>query len=33
MLEGDVKILLAIKIGGITADPALEPVIAAVVTR
>ena len=31
MFEGDVKILLAIEIRGVAADPALQPVIAAVV--
>ena len=31
MLQGDVKILLAIEIRGVAADPALQPVIAAVV--
>jgi hypothetical protein len=33
MFQGDVQILLAIKIGGIAADPALQPVIPAVVAR
>ena len=33
MFEGDIKILLTIKIGGVAADPALQPVIAAIVTR
>ena len=31
MLKGNVKILLAIKIGGVAADPALQPVILAIV--
>lgn len=33
MFEGDIKILLTIKIGGVAADPAFQPVIAAIVTR
>ena len=33
MFQGDVQILLAIKIGGIATDPALQPVILAVVAR
>ena len=33
MFQGDVQILLAIKVGGIAADPALQPVIPAVVAR
>lgn len=33
MFQGDVQILLTIKVGGIAADPALQPVIMAVVAR
>ncbi|MCS6057889.1 hypothetical protein LNO36_27620 [Klebsiella variicola subsp. variicola] len=33
VFQGDVQILLAIKIGGIATDPALQPVILAVVAR
>lgn len=33
MFQGDVQILLTIKVGGIAADPTLQPVIMAVVAR
>ncbi len=33
MFQGDVQILLPIKVGGIAADPTLQPVIMAVVAR